>query len=120
MSWRAEKDELVAANGDFEQPLFVWMKRQRAEVEAALLYFDRNLSRGHAAHIDRDIRVARAKPSDERQQRVDRRFVGANQHAPAAEVAQLAHRGLGSLRETHEPLAVVLKHFPGVGQRPGL
>src|ERR1051325_4093249 len=63
MSWRAEKDELVAANGDFEQPLFVWMKRQRAEVEAALLYFDRNLSRGHAAHIDRDIRVARAKPA---------------------------------------------------------
>src|ERR1051325_5419975 len=62
MSWRAEKDELVAANGDFEQPLFVWMKRQRAEVEAALLYFDRNLSRGHAAHIDRDIRVGRAKP----------------------------------------------------------
>jgi hypothetical protein len=33
------------------------MKRERAEVEAALLHFDSDLPRGHAPHVDRDVGV---------------------------------------------------------------
>ena len=48
------------------------------------------------------------------------RFVGADEHAAAPQVAQLAHRRLGLLGEPHEPLPVVLQHAAGVGQRAAL
>ena len=82
------------------------MKRQRAEVEAALLHLDGNLAREHAPHVDRDVGVPLAEARDERQQRVDGGFVGADQHAPAPQIAQLAHGRL------------VLEHPPRFGQRP--
>ena len=51
---------------------------------------------------------------------MDGRFVRADEHAAAAQIAKLAHRRLGLFGEPHEPLAVVLQHLAGVGQRPGL
>ena len=39
---------------------------------------------------------------------------------PAPQVAQVAHRRLGLLRQPDEPLPVVLQHPPRLGQRPGL
>ena len=60
------------------------------------------------------------EPRHQRQQRVHRRFVGADQHAAAPQVAQLAHRRLGFFGQPHQPLAVVLQHPAGVGQRAAL
>ena len=97
--------------GDLEQPLLGRVERQRAEIEAPLLDFDGNLPRGHAADVGGDVGVALAEPRDERQQRVDGGLVGADEHAAAAQIAQLAHRRLGLLRQAHEPLAVVLQHL---------
>jgi len=95
------------------------MKRQRAEVEAPLLHFDGNLARGDAPHVNRDVGVALAEAADERQQRVHRRLVGADQHAAALQVAQLADGRFRFLGEPDEPLPVVLEHPARLGQRPG-
>ena len=94
------------------------VERQRAEVEAALLHLDGDLARRHAADVDRDLRVAAAR---------NRAISGSSvctaaslapiEHAPAPQVAQLAHGRLGLLGEPHEPLAVVLQHPAGLGQR---
>ena len=51
---------------------------------------------------------------------MNRRFVGADQHAAAPQVAQIAHRRLGFLGEPDEPLPVVLEHPARLGQRAGL
>ena len=114
---RHEQNELVAADGHLEQPGLDRMKRQRAEVEAPLLHFDRDLSRGHAADVDGDVGILLAKARDERQQGVHGRLVGADQHAAAPQVAQFAHGRLRLLGEPHEAAAVVLQHAAGVGQR---
>ena len=120
MRRRHQQHELVGADRHFEQPFLGGMKRQRAEIEAALLHFDGNLARRHAADVDGDVGIALAEARDERQQRVDRRLVGADEHAAAPHIAQLAHGRLGLLREPHQPLPVVLQHAAGFGQRPGL
>ena len=44
-------------------------------------------------------------------------LVGADEHAAAAQVAQLAHGRLGLFGEAHQPLRVVAQHAPGFGQR---
>ena len=120
MRRRHEQHELVAADGDLEQPCLGRAERQRAEVEAALLHLDRNLPRRHAAHVDGDVGNALPEARHQRQQRVHGRLVGADQHAAAAQVAQLAHRRFGLLGEPHEPLPVVLQHAARVGQRAAL
>ena len=56
----------------------------------------------------------------QRQQRVHGGLVGADQHAAAPQVAQLAHGRFGLLRQPDEPLPVVLQHPPRVGQRAAL
>ena len=48
------------------------------------------------------------------------RFVGADQHAAAPQIAQLAHRRLRLFGEAHQALAVVLEHLAGVGERTAL
>ena len=120
MRRRDEQHELVAADRHLEQPFFRRMERQRAEVEAPLLHFDGNLPGRHAADVNRDVGKPVAEAADERQQRVHGGFVGADEHAAAAQVAQLAHRRFGFLGQPHQPLPVVLQHLAGVGQRAGL
>ena len=120
MRRRHEEHELVAADRDFQQPLFGRVKRERAEVEAALLDFDGDLPRRHAAHVDGDVGIPLAEARDERQQGVHGGLVGADEHASAAEVAQFADRRFGFLGEPDQPLSVVLEHLPGLGQRAGL
>ena len=46
------------------------------------------------------------------------RLVGPDEHAPAAQVAQLAHGLLGFLRQPHQPLRVLAQHAAGLGERP--
>jgi MFS family permease len=46
---------------------------------------------------------------------VHRGLVGADQHAAAPQIPELAHGRFGLFREPDEPLAVVLEHAPGVG-----
>ena len=55
--------------------------------------------------------------ADQRQQRVDRRLVGADEHASAPQVAQFAHGDFGFLAQAHEPLRVLAQHAPGLGER---
>jgi len=96
------------------------MKCQRAEIQTPLLHFDGNLPGRHAPNVDRDVGITLPKPRDDRQQRVDGRLVRANEHAAAAQVAQIADRRLGFLGEPHQPLPVVLQHPAGLGERSGL
>ena len=93
------------------------MKGQGAKIETALLNFDCNLARGHAAHVNRDLRMPLAKPRDEREQRVDGRFVGADEDAAPPQIAQFAHRRFGFFGKAHEPLPIVLEHAARIGQR---
>jgi hypothetical protein len=93
------------------------MERQRTEIEAALLHLHRDLPRRHAAHVDRNVRIPAAEHHDERQERVHGRLVGADEHAPAAQVAQLADGRLGFLGQPDEAMAVVLKRASRFGQR---
>ncbi len=113
---RDEQHELVAADRDFEQAFFGRMECQRAEVEAPLLDFDGDLPRRDTADVDRDVGETAAETPDQRQQRVDGGFVGADQHASAPQVAQLPHGRFGLLGQAHETLPVVLEHPAGVGQ----
>ncbi len=64
--------------------------------------------------------IALAEARDQRQQGVHGGLVGADEHAAAPQIAQLAHRRLGFLRQADEPLPVVLQHLPRLGQRAGL
>ena len=73
---------------------------------------------GHAAHVDLDLRVARAEAPDERQQRVDRGLVGADEDPPAPQVAQLADGLLGLLGQPHQPLRVLPQHAARLRERP--
>ena len=68
------------------------LERQHAELQAPLRHFDRDLPRRHAPHVHLDVRMAAAESIDERQQRVNGRLIGADEHAPALQIAQLAHR----------------------------
>ena len=72
---------------------------------------------GNAPHVDLNLRMRVAEAVDERQQRVHRAFVRADEHAAAAQVAQLADGLLGFFREAHQPLRVVAQHAAGLGQR---
>ncbi len=110
MRRRHQQHELVGAHRHLEQSLFGRPERQRAEVEAPLLDLDRDLPGRHAANVDGDVGIALTKPHDQRQQGVHGRFVRADQHAAAAQVAQVAHRRLGFLRQPDQPLPVVLQH----------
>ena len=118
--WRDEQHELVAANRHLEQPFLRRVKRERAEIEAALLHFDRNLPRGHAPHVNRDLRVTLAEPGDQREQRMHCGFVGADEDPAAPKIAELTHRRFGLLGKAHQPLAVVLEHATCIGQRSAL
>ena len=71
---------------------------------------------GHAADVDLDARELPAEVLEQRQQDVDRRFVGADQHAPALQIAQVADRGVGLLRQPHQPLRVVEQDAAGFGE----
>ena len=120
MRRRHQEHELVAADGHFEQAAFRGTERQRAEVEAALLHFHGDLPRRHPADVEGDLRMPLAEAPHERQQRVDRRFVGADEHAAATQVAQVAHHRLGLVGQTDEALPVVLQHLPRLGERAAL
>jgi hypothetical protein len=61
--------------------------------------------------------MAVAEALDERQHRVNRRFVAADQHAAAAEIAQVLDRFLGFLGEPQQAVGVVAQEPAGLGQR---
>ena len=58
-----------------------------------------------------------AEPVDERQHGVHRRFVGADQDAPAPQVAQVLDRAFGLFRQAQQALGVVPEQPAGLGQR---
>ena len=92
------------------------LERQNAEVEAALGHLGAELARRNPADVDVDERVCAAESRDERQHGVHRRFVGADQHPAAAQVAQVADGNLGFLGQAQQPLGVVAEEPSGVGQ----
>ncbi len=93
------------------------LEGQHAEVEVALRHLGTDHARRDAAHVHVDERVRLAEARHQRQHDVHRRFVGADEHAAAAQVAQVAHRGFGLLGQPQQPLGVVAQQAAGVGQR---
>ena len=57
------------------------------------------------------------KPADQRQQRVHRALVGANQHPATAQVAQLANSRLRLFTEAHQPLRIIAQDATGLRER---
>jgi hypothetical protein len=57
-----------------------------------------------------------AEPRHDRQHHVHGGFVGAHEDPPPPQVAQLAHRGIGLLRQAHQPLGVVEQHPARLGE----
>ena len=94
------------------------MERQDAELEAALRDLDGNLPRGNPPDVHLDLGVLAPEPRDQRQQCVNGRFVRADEDAPALQIAQLAHRGLGLFAQPHQPMRIVQEKPAGLGQRP--
>jgi hypothetical protein len=111
-----EHDELVLPEHDRTESRLGRLKREHTEVEAALRDFGADLSRRNAAHVDVDQRVGLTELGRDRQHHVDRCLVGADEHAPAPEIAQVLDRALGFLREAQQTLGVVAQESSGVGQ----
>ena len=112
-----EHHQLVAAERDRLQPLVGRLERQDAEIEAALEQLGGDLPRRHAPDLDARLRVLAREALDDRQQRVDRRLVRADDDPPAADLLQLAHRRLGLGRQPQQPRGVVLQQRARLGQR---
>ncbi len=108
--------ELVLAEHDRAELRLGGLERQHAEVEAALRHLGADLARRDAADVHVHQRVGVAEPRDERQHGVDRGFVRADEHAAAAQVPQVLHRGFGFLREPQQAVGVVAEEPPRVGQ----
>ena len=111
-----EHHELVLAEHDRAEPRLGGLERQHAEIEAALRDFGADLARRDAAHVHVHQRVRLPEPGDERQHDVHRGFVGADEDAAAAQVAQVLDGALRLLRQAEQPLGVVAQQAPGVGQ----
>ena len=92
------------------------LEGQHAEVERPLRHLGADLARRDAPDVDVHERMRLPEPGDERQHDVHRRLVGANQHAAAAQVAQVLDGNLRLLGQAQQPLGVVAQQPPGVGQ----
>ena len=112
-----EHHQLVLSEHDRAEPRLGGLERQHAEVEAALRDLGADLPRRNAAHVDVHQRVRLPEPLDERQHGVHRRLVGADQHAAAAQVAQVLDGAFGLLGQAQQALGVVAQQPAGVGQR---
>ena len=109
--------ELVVAEHDRAQPRLGRLKRQHAEVEAAVRDLGADLARRDAAHVHVHQRMGLAEPVDERQHDVHRGLVGADQDPAAPQVAQVLDRAFGLFGQAQQALGVVAQQAPGLGQR---
>jgi hypothetical protein len=116
MGGRYEQHELVTADRHFQQAFLGRAEGERPEIEAALLHFNGNLARRHATDVGGNVGIALTESRNQREQRMHRRLVGADQHAPAPQVAQIADGGFGFLRQPHQPVPVVLEHPARFGE----
>ena len=112
--------QLVLAERERLQAPFARREGQHAEVEGAAEHLGGHLPGGHAAHLDLRVGVVRAEPFDDRQQDVHGPFVGADQHAPAPQVLQLADRARGLRAQCREALRVVQQELARLGQPAAL
>ena len=71
----------------------------------------------NAPHVHVHERVRLAVPLNERQDGMDRGFVGADEHAAPPQVPQVLDRGFGFFGEPQQALGVVAQEPAGVGQR---
>jgi hypothetical protein len=112
-----EHHELVLSEDHRAEAWLCRLKRQYAEIETALRDFGANLPRRNTADVDVHQRMRLAEPRDQRKHRVHRCFVAADEHAPAAEIAQVAHRMLRLFRQPQQTIGVVAKQAPRIGER---
>ena len=112
--------ELVLAERKRLQAPFARGKGKHAEVERAAEDFAGHLPGRDAAHLDVRVGMVRAEAFDHRQQDVYGAFVGADQHAAAPQVLQLANRALGLCAQCREALRVVEEKLARLGQPASL
>jgi hypothetical protein len=67
-------------------------------------------------YVDMHQRMRLAEPGDEREDDVDRGFVGADQDAPTTEVTEVLDGNLCFLGKAEQALGVVAQEPSGVGQ----
>ena len=75
------------------------------------------MARRHAAHVDQHLGVGAPEAGDDRQQRMDGGFVGADDDAAAAHLLELADGELGVGGEGQQAAGIVLEEAAGLGQR---
>lgn len=115
-----QHDELVVAEGEGLQAPLARREGQHPEVERAAEHFPGDLPGRDAAHLDLGVGMIRTETLDDREQDVHRPFVGADQHAAAPQILQLANRVLGFRLELREALCVVEQQLARLGQTPAL
>ena len=98
-------------------PLVGRLKRQHAEVEAAVEQLGRHLARRHAPHFDARLRMLARETIDDRQQAVDRRLVRPDDDPAAADLLELPDGRLGLAASRSSRVRVVLEQPAGLGQR---
>ena len=97
-----EHDQFVTPERNRLQILVRRLECQDAEVEAALEQLACDLARRDPADLDARLRVQLCKPFDDRQYRMDRRFIRADDHPAPPDVLELTHGGLRLGRQAQQ------------------
>ncbi len=108
--------ELILAEDHCTEARFSRLEREDTEIEASLGDLGADLTRRNTPDVDMNQRVGVAELRDDRQHHVHRGFIGADQHASAAEVAQVADRAFSLLRQAQQAFGVLTKQATGLGQ----
>src|SRR5688500_19263788 len=97
-------DELVLTEDNRAEARLARLKREHAEIQAPLGDLGADLTRGDAAHIDVYQRMSRTEALDQRQHRVDRSLVAADEDAAPSQVPEVLDGALGLFREAEQTL----------------
>jgi hypothetical protein len=108
--------ELVLSEHDRSETRLGRLKCENAEIETALRDFCADLPRRDAADVDVHQRMRVAEARDQREHRVHRRLVAADEHAAAAEIAQVPHGMLRLFGESQQAVGVIAEQAPRVGE----
>ena len=112
--------QLVLAERQGLQPLLARGEGEHAEVERAAEHLARDLPRVHAPHLDLRVRVLAPEPLDDGQQDVHGALVGADEHASAPQVLELADGARRLVLEPRQPLRVVEQDLARLGELAAL
>ena len=115
-----QHDQLVDAQPQRAEPPLARGIAHQPEVQSAVEDFAGNVARVHAAHLDLGLGMVFPEPHRDGQQHVDGRLVDPDDHPPAPQLLQLAHRVHRFVPQARHALGVIEQDRAGLRQPPGL